>query len=104
GAVIASVQNALAGGWLPEDLPDEPPPGVPMPVSLLSYPVFHMAGTMNVLVTTAIGGRLVFAGARFDADEIVGLIDAEKVTAWGAVPTMAQRVAEALEGNPADVS
>jgi long-chain acyl-CoA synthetase len=104
GAVIASVQNALAGGWLPDELPDEPPKGVPMPVSLLSYPVFHMAGTMNVLVTTAIGGVLVFAGPRFEAVEILRLIEREQVTAWGAVPTMAQRVAEALDDHPVDVS
>jgi long-chain acyl-CoA synthetase len=104
GAVIASVQNALAGGWLPDELPDEPPKGVPMPVSLLSYPVFHMAGTMNVLVTTAIGGRLVFAGPRFDAVEILRLIEREQVTAWGAVPTMAQRAVDALADHPLDVS
>ncbi|WP_116998232.1 class I adenylate-forming enzyme family protein [Desertimonas flava] len=104
GAVIASVQNALVGSRLPHELPDEPPPGVPMPVSLLSYPVFHMAGTMNVLVTTAIGGRLVFAGPKFDAVEILRLIERERVTAWGAVPTMAQRAADALADHHIDVS
>jgi len=76
----------------------------PIPVSLLSFPVFHIAGVANVTLNTAVGGRLVFPSTRFDALEALRLIEEERIRMWGAVSTMAQRAAEVLRDHPIDVS
>lgn len=101
GAVVASAQNALVKG---RRLPDELPDDARAPVGLLSYPVFHIAGVMNVVISTAVGGVLVFGSPRFDPVEVLRLIERERVVAWGAVPTMVQRAVEALGDDPVDVT
>src|SRR5262249_42457191 len=74
------------------------------PVNLLSFPLFHIAGVTNVTLSTAVGGRLVFPDARFDAVKVLRLIEQENVRVWGAVGTMAQRATEALQHHNIDVS
>jgi acyl-CoA synthetase (AMP-forming)/AMP-acid ligase II len=101
GAVISSLMNVLVtSGRLPDEIASD----APAPRSLLSYPVFHMAGIMNVVMSTVVGGVLVFPGSRFDPIEALDLIARERVTAWGAVPTMVQRAVEALDTHPVDLS
>jgi acyl-CoA synthetase (AMP-forming)/AMP-acid ligase II len=39
-----------------------------------------------------IGAKLVFNRARFDAEEVLQLIQDEKISIWGAIPTMLHRV------------
>jgi long-chain acyl-CoA synthetase len=59
---------------------------------LLSVPLFHATGTLAVLiVNTAAGGKLVMVH-HFDAGEALSLIQEEKITTFGGVPTIAMQV------------
>ncbi len=87
--VIANIQNLLLlTGRLPGDLP----PSHRGTVSLLTMPLFHLAGVQVSFMTMLTGGKLVFLEGKFDPLEALKLIAAEKVRAWGSVPTMVSRV------------
>jgi long-chain acyl-CoA synthetase len=88
-AVIAGQQNMLAlGGRFPPDIPLD----APSAVTLLTVPLFHLAGVQTLLITFLTGGRLVFLEGRFDAADVLRLIEEEGVTRWGCVPTMMARL------------
>lgn len=60
---------------------------------LLTSPLFHIAGLHNVIVPRlATGSAVVMAQGAFDVDRVLGLVERERVTNWGAVPTMAARL------------
>lgn len=60
---------------------------------LLVLPLFHIAALHNLAVPKiAQGSALVIHEGAFDADKVLRLIEAERVTNWGAVPTMANRI------------
>lgn len=60
---------------------------------LLALPLFHIAALHNLAIPKiAQGSALVIHQGAFDADRVLRLIEAEKVTNWGAVPTMAHRI------------
>ncbi|WP_256354290.1 class I adenylate-forming enzyme family protein [Variovorax sp. dw_308] len=88
-SVIANIHSLLA---LTGRLPSELPPTHPGTVSLLTMPLFHLAGVQISFMTLLSGGKLVFPKGKFDALEVLGLIEREKVRAWGSVPTMVSRV------------
>jgi long-chain acyl-CoA synthetase len=88
-SVIANLQNLLV---LTGRLPTELPPGHPGTVSLLSVPLFHLAGIQTSCTTMLTGGKLVFLSGRFDPAEVLALIERERVRVWGSVPTMVSRV------------
>jgi long-chain acyl-CoA synthetase len=88
-AIVATQQNTLVlGRRFPADIPLD----APAPVTLLTVPLFHLAGLQTLVTTLLTGGRLVFLDGRFDAGEVLRLIEAEGVTRWGCVPTMMARV------------
>ena len=89
--VIANIQNLLLlTGRLPSELPD----GHPGTVSLVTMPLFHLAGIQISLTTMLSGGKLVFLAGRFDPVEVLRLIQGERARAWGSVPTMVSRVVQ----------
>ncbi|NKT14316.1 AMP-binding protein [Rhodococcus hoagii] len=62
---------------------------------LLTSPLFHIASLHNLAVPRlAMGGALVINQGSFDVDRILRLVERERVTNWGAVPTMASRLLE----------
>lgn len=62
---------------------------------LLTSPLFHIASLHNLVVPRlATGSAVVIYQGSFDADRVLALIEREKVTNWGAVPTMAGRLLE----------
>ncbi|MGO4200998.1 class I adenylate-forming enzyme family protein [Rhodococcus sp. TAF43] len=62
---------------------------------LLTSPLFHIASLHNLVVPRlATGSAVVMNQGSFDVDRILGLIERERVTNWGAVPTMASRLLE----------
>lgn len=88
-SVVCNLQNLLVlTGRLPNELP-ESHPGT---VSLLSVPLFHLAGIQVACSTLLTGGSLIFLEGRFDAGEVLRLIEKEKIRVWGSVPTMVSRV------------
>ncbi|HUP84905.1 MAG TPA: class I adenylate-forming enzyme family protein [Acidimicrobiales bacterium] len=63
--------------------------------SLLTSPLFHVAGCHSGLVVGLVAGiKIVMPVGRFDPDEAMRLIQEEKITVWAAVPTMVWRVVE----------
>jgi acyl-CoA synthetase (AMP-forming)/AMP-acid ligase II len=61
-------------------------------VSLLTSPLFHLGGVGPLITATIVGGKVVFLAGKFDAREVLELIQTERVTVWGGVPTTMQRV------------
>jgi long-chain acyl-CoA synthetase len=60
--------------------------------NLLSVPLFHATGCHSILVTNLLtGGKLVMMH-RWDAGKALELIEREKVTTFGGVPTMVMQV------------
>lgn len=90
-SVVANIHNLLV---LTGRLPDELPESHPGTVSMLSVPLFHLAGIQTSITTLLSGGRLVFLEGKFDPGEVLRLIEAERVRVWGSIPTMVSRVLE----------
>jgi acyl-CoA synthetase (AMP-forming)/AMP-acid ligase II len=62
---------------------------------LLATPLFHIAALHNLAVPRlAVGDTAVIHLGRFDIDRVLRLIETERVTNWGAVPTMISRLVE----------
>ncbi|WP_436740108.1 class I adenylate-forming enzyme family protein [Streptomyces sp. BBFR102] len=62
---------------------------------LLALPLFHIAALHNLAVPRLVdGGTVVLYEGRFEVDRVLRLIGRERVTNWGAVPTMAHRLIE----------
>ncbi|MFZ3566734.1 class I adenylate-forming enzyme family protein [Streptomyces sp. BH097] len=62
---------------------------------LLALPLFHIASLHNLAVPRLVdGGAVVMHQGRFEAERVLRLIERERVTNWGAVPTMAHRIVE----------
>ncbi|MFC7497183.1 MULTISPECIES: class I adenylate-forming enzyme family protein [unclassified Nocardioides] len=65
---------------------------------LLVTPLFHIAALHNLaVIRLAIGDTAVVHLGRFDIDEVLRLVERERVTNWGAVPTMISRLVERAE-------
>src|SRR5260370_21016801 len=90
-SVIANLHSLLlVSGRLPQQLDPEKPGAV----ILQSGPMFHIGGIQALLLAMLCGHSMVFLEGRFDAGQVLDLIEREHVTVWGAVPTMAFRVLE----------
>ncbi|WP_248964132.1 class I adenylate-forming enzyme family protein [Sphaerisporangium perillae] len=62
---------------------------------LLALPLFHIASLHNLAVPRlATGSAVVMHQGAFDVDRVLRLVEKERVTNWGAVPTMANRLME----------
>ncbi|MCM6775658.1 acyl--CoA ligase [Nocardia sp. CDC159] len=60
---------------------------------LLTSPLFHIASLHNLVVPRLVtGATVVIHQGSFDADRVLMLLERERVTNWGAVPTMASRL------------
>jgi long-chain acyl-CoA synthetase len=88
-SIIANVQSLLV---VSRRLPHQLPGDHPASVTLSSLPLFHVGAIQLLLVPFMTGAKLVFPEGRFEAGELLRLIEAERVNSWGAVPTMAERV------------
>ena len=73
--------------------------------SLLTSPLFHVAGCHSGLVVGLLAGiKIVIPVGRFDPVEVMRLIQEEGITVWAAVPTMVWRVVEHPERHDYDLS
>lgn len=73
-------------------------------VSLATTPMFHIGGLSSLLTHFLTGGKIVMTQGRFDAGQIMGLIEREGIQIWGAVPTMAIRILEHPDFEDYDLS
>ena len=98
-SVVANQQNVLARSrQLPHRIPDPGPASAvadgPQSVNLISTPLFHIGAFATLLTQTITGSRIVLSTGRFDPEQVLALIERERVHRWGAVPTMAARLLE----------
>lgn len=100
-SLIVNQQNLLVRS---RRLPHQLDSTAPQSVSLLCTPLFHIGGVSNLLTNLITGGRLVLTAGRFDATEILRLIESERVQTWGGVPTMAIRILEHPDFESFDLS
>jgi long-chain acyl-CoA synthetase len=71
---------------------------------LLSVPLFHATGCHSILVSnTAAGGKLVMMH-HFDPEKALDLIERERITTFGGVPTMVMQVLDSPNFKNRDVS
>lgn len=64
-------------------------------VYLLVLPLFHIASLHNLAVPRlATGSKIALHQGAFDVDKVLGLVERERISNWGAVPTMATRLLE----------
>jgi acyl-CoA synthetase (AMP-forming)/AMP-acid ligase II len=63
----------------------------PDDVHLICAPLYHSAPLLGAALTIILGGTLVIM-PKFDAEEFLRLVEAEKVTATMAVPTIMKRI------------
>ncbi|MGN6780793.1 MAG: class I adenylate-forming enzyme family protein [Marmoricola sp.] len=62
---------------------------------LLVMPLFHIGSLHNLAVPRlANGSKIALHRGAFDVDKVLALVEQERVTNWGAVPTMANRLLE----------
>ncbi|WP_028478207.1 class I adenylate-forming enzyme family protein [Nocardia sp. CNY236] len=62
---------------------------------LLTSPLFHIASLHNLVVPRlATADTAVIHQGSFDVDRVLRLIEQQRITNWGAVPTMATRMLE----------
>lgn len=60
---------------------------------LLTSPLFHIASLHNIAVPRLATGTAAFIyQGRFEANRVLSIIERERITNWGAVPTMAKRL------------
>jgi long-chain acyl-CoA synthetase len=71
---------------------------------LLTVPLFHATGCHAVMITnTAAGGKLVMMH-HFDPERTLELIERERITSFGGVPTMVMQVLDSPDFDRRDVS
>ncbi len=73
--IAAQSGAAQAGG-------EEPPP----PCSLVTVPLFHLSGLYAaVIMMLSQGAKTVYRDARFDPEDVMRVMEREKVTIWSAL-------------------
>jgi len=105
---IANLQNIIMAGFA-QALRGTPPPEASsglQSAALLIVPLFHVTGCLATMVVAyATGGRLVLMPpGRFDPAKTMEVIEREKVTAIGGVPTIMWRIVESPDLGRYDLS
>ncbi len=88
---ISAARNFLRAG---EPLPESDPQKLPQRVTLLVVPFFHATGLSATLGPTMNSGGKIVLMRRWDAEPAMRLIEREKVSSTGGVPTIAWQLIE----------
>ena len=89
-AVFGVARNFLRRG---EPIP-APDPSAPQKAGLLAIPFFHTTGLHAILCPTLYGGAKLVLLHRWDAEVAMRLIERERITSAGGVPTIAWQLIE----------
>jgi long-chain acyl-CoA synthetase len=105
---LANLQNIIVMGIASAMRGDAPPEADQsvQSASLLVVPLFHVTGCLSTMMLNyATGGKLVLMPiGRFDPDVAMQIIEREKVTAIGGVPTIMWRILESPNLEKYDLS
>ncbi|MEE4360088.1 MAG: class I adenylate-forming enzyme family protein [Pseudomonadales bacterium] len=89
-SVLAFEVNTAAFGLMyppPAAQPEAPAPAL-LPAMLLTVPLFHVTGCNAILLASFRTGRKVVMMYKWDAEQALALIEAERITSFTGVPTM----------------
>ncbi len=65
----------------------------PAPAALVTAPLFHLSGLFTgVIMMLAAGSKTVYRSGRFDPEDVLRLIEKEKITIWSALGSMGPQV------------
>jgi acyl-CoA synthetase (AMP-forming)/AMP-acid ligase II len=93
GFVSIGQLNGLKNMLLAAESGVKPPPNAAPLCNLVTSPLFHLSGLYSgAVMMLASGGKTVWRSGRFDPGEVLRLMEAERVTHWGALGNMAYRV------------
>ncbi len=89
-ALCVGARNFLRRG----EQPPQPDPTLPQKGSLLSVPFFHATGCMAVLNPTLFSGAKLAMMRKWDPEQAMQVIERERLTSAGGVPTIAWQIIE----------
>ncbi len=95
--IISNVINAMcaqARSFLRRGQPLPVPDPNVQKASLISVPFFHATGCFAVMVPAVLAGSKLVMQRRWNADQALELIQREKITQAGGVPTIAWQIVE----------
>ena len=88
GIILATLVGATSGGADPLPAGERR-----QAASLLTSPLFHVGGLHSgFCVGMTAGAKLVFGQGKFTPEQAMELIEREKVSIWGAIPTLLHRL------------
>jgi long-chain acyl-CoA synthetase len=106
-AHAANLMNMVFSGALEAELSalrgDPPAEPVERPVSLVTGPLFHIAGLPSTYLA-ALGGTQLVLMYKWDAERALELIERERVTGAGGVPTVVRELLDAADHSDRDLS
>ena len=76
------------------EMPPVPDPAGPQKSTLLSVPFFHATGCHAVLSPSLFGGAKLVLMRKWDVEAAMALIERERITGCGGVPTIAWQIIE----------
>jgi long-chain acyl-CoA synthetase len=76
------------------EAPPSPGPHNPQRRTLLSIPFFHVTGCFAVMCRSVYDGALIAMQRRFEPEQAMQIIERERITAFGGVPTIPWQVIE----------
>ena len=104
GNLISLAYTRYAAGLRSGTPAEAPTPDGPQQAYLLSVPFFHATGCHSILVANvAAGGKLVLMH-KWNPERALELIERERVTAFGGVPTMVWEVLQSPDFDKRDTS
>jgi long-chain acyl-CoA synthetase len=91
-AMVRGRMAALQAEALGEPYTPPPAPTAP-PITLLTSPMFHVSGLLaGIIMGLPMGLRMVLRRGRFDPEDVLRLIEQERVTTWSPVGGTGTRV------------
>ena len=102
--ILAGQVGALRAALRRGETPPAPDPNAPQKGTLLSVPFFHATGAFAVLVPSFFGGAKLAMMRKFEPVRAFQLIERERLTGAGGVPTIAWQLIEHPERGNYDLS
>jgi long-chain acyl-CoA synthetase len=86
------------------EAPPAPDPTAPQKAFLISVPFFHATGCFAIMIPSMMAGNKIVMQRRWDCDQALPLMERERVTHFGGVPTIAWQVLEHPKVDQYDLS
>jgi acyl-CoA synthetase (AMP-forming)/AMP-acid ligase II len=93
GFVSVGMFNGLKGMIYAAEAGRAPNKSMASPAMLVTVPLFHLSGLYaGCVMMLAVGAKTVYRPGRFDPEDVLRLVERERVTSWSALGNMPHRV------------